>query len=295
MTKPEKTMERSHKTKKATDADQEQQSTTNTELDRQKKGGKPDDFLKTKSHFLLRNMTLTSITTRLSVWLLLVVASSSLLTGVNAGKDNIFMNVWSADESMKQEDCAKTIQHPDINKGKSTIVDDAISDVFRDCIKEGSKGVYINYALDHYTIAAATIDYNMTQQVPTTQRDDTIAHRRLPSCPPSCGGWTCGSNCNLCCLLCGLRQYCGGTCQSCRRRLGSPEEPSFLDEVVEVKEEEEEDRSLAKIKSTHIIIDPIAVECRDELRVLTTKLNARNNFCLGTANGLERVTPVITL
>jgi hypothetical protein len=234
-------------------------------------------------------MTLTSITTRLSVWLLLVVASSSLLTGVNAGKEDFFMNVWSADESMKQEDCAKTIQHPDINKNIPTIVDDAISDVFRDCIKEGSNGVFINYDLEHYTIAEATTDYNMAQ---TTQVENLFAHRRLPSCPPSCGGWTCGSNCNLCCLLCGLRQYCGGTCPSCRRRLGSPEEPSFLNEVVE-EEEEEEDRNLAK--ATAAVTDPIAVECRDELRVLTTKLNAKNNFCLGTANGLERVTPVITL
>jgi hypothetical protein len=242
-------------------------------------------------------MTLTSTTSRLSVWLLLLVACSSLLNGANAvGNDDVFMNVWSGDESMKQVDCAKTITHPDINSGKPTIVDDAISATFATCIHEGSNGAYEVYDLDHYTVELATTDYNMAQQQELLQETDS-AHRRLPTCPPSCGGWTCGSNCNLCCLACGQRMYCGGQCQSCRRRLGAPEEPSFLDEVVndEEQEEEEDVRSLTLIKSTRIIIDPIAEDCRDELRVLATKLNSVNNFCLGIAQALQKVTPVITL
>lgn len=257
-------------------------------------------------------MTLTSTTTnrRFAVcprssaflWLLLLLVASS-----NAATDGIFMNVWSDDNSMKQEDCAMIITHPDINEGNPTLVDDAISAVFQTCISKGSSGWYQDFELFHNTgevadanagagdlqrrqrvmVAAVPEDVAEEQDEEEEAEDPNQVERRLPTCPPGCGGWTCGSNCNLCCLVCGQQQYCGGDCQTCRRRLGAPEEQSLFDD--------EEMRSLAIIKSTHIINVPVAEECRDELQALATKLNALNNKCLGNAISLNKVTPIITL
>jgi hypothetical protein len=209
--------------------------------------------------------------------LLLVLVASSLLTGTNAA--NIMTKAFSADGSMIPDDCLKEITHPGINVGIAIRVEDAISDLFAKCIDEGSNGKYEGYELEHNTGALEVVDVS-TSTVDVVQNDAT---RRLPTCPPSCGGWTCGSNCNLCCMLCGTYLFCGGHCYSCRRRLGTPEE-AF----------EEEMRKLSASATLTTEEAGIARDCLADLRAFAEKLNSQGNRCLGNWEALNKVLPIIS-
>jgi hypothetical protein len=101
-----------------------------------------------------------SIATRSTTWLvirprpallllLILLVGGSTLKGIHA--TNIFMSVWSNDQSMKRDDCTKTITHFEINQGSPTLVDDAIGSAFTACITEGSDGTFMNIDLEHNT------------------------------------------------------------------------------------------------------------------------------------------------
>jgi hypothetical protein len=205
--------------------------------------------------------------------LLLLLLAASTLTGTNAGA-NIMTKAFSADGSMVQEDCTKEITHPGINGGAVIRVEDAITDVLAKCIDEGSNGKYEGYELEHNTGALEVVSTSVVENEGT---------RRLPTCPPSCGGWTCGSNCNLCCLICGSYQFCGGHCYTCRRRLGTPEE-AF----------EEEMRNLAASATLTTEEAGIAQDCLADLRQFAEKLNSQGNKCLGNSDTLNKVLPMIS-
>jgi hypothetical protein len=219
-------------------------------------------------------MTATICSRPLLLLLLLVAVT---FTQTNAGA-NIMTKAFSEDGSMVPEDCTKEITHPGINGGNVILVEDAISDAFAKCIDDGSNGKYEGYELEHNTGALEVVSTATHDVVPND------ATRRLPTCPPSCGGWTCGSNCNLCCLICGSYQFCGGHCYTCKkRRLGTPGE-AF----------EEEMRNLAASATLTTEESGIAQDCLADLRQFAEKLNSQGNMCLGLSNALNKVLPVIS-
>jgi hypothetical protein len=241
-----------------------------------------------------------SITTRNTTWLvirprptlllsLLLLVGGSTLKGTNA--TNIFMNVWSNDHSMNRDHCAVTITHIGINQGSPTIVDDAIGAAFTSCIMVGSEGDFMNINLEHNTgtnlevrqrkMLRTTVEEATTRQEQEDEEEFFQAERGLTSCPSGCGAGTCGSNCNLCCLYCGIQVYCGGTCPTCTKKKTTT--GTFDDEGT----------NIFGFGTTSYLREGIETECLSAMQTIATKLNESGNMCLGHSNTLT-VTPIFS-
>jgi hypothetical protein len=199
------------------------------------------------------------------------------------------MSVWSNDQPMKRDDCTKTITHIEINQGSPTLVDDAIGSAFTACITEGSNGTFMNIDLEHNT--GTNLQMRTVEEVSTRekQEEDKVeelvfqSDRGLTSCPPGCGAGSCGSNCNLCCLYCGIQQYCGGQCPTCPPKKKKPA-LTFDGEMA----------TTMFVQTTNSLIkDGVKEECLSAMQMIATKLNQSGNMCLGNSNTLT-VTPIFS-
>jgi hypothetical protein len=250
-----------------------------------------------------------SITTRNTTWLVIrprpalllllsLLLGGSTLKGTNA--TNIFMSVWSNDQSMKRDDCIKTITNVGINQGSPTLVDDAIGSAFTACIAEGSDGTFMNIDLDHNTgtnlqmrhrrMLRATVEEVTTREEQQEEEEEGEevqlffqADRGLTSCPPGCGAGSCGSNCNVCCLFCGIQQYCGGQCPTCPPKK-RPSSLTFDGEMA---------TTMFTQSTMSLIKDGVKEECLSAMQMIATKLNQSGNMCLGNSNTLT-VTPIFS-